>query len=87
MYVNVKHSMRHLQITYSLNYNFGNSEVVVAVPACYLDYVRQRLPEAIGVAAQNCYKAPKGAFTGTPFLCIIIFKSQATLYIAAVSNI
>jgi len=41
-----------------------NTDVVVAVPACYLDYARQRLPETIGVAAQNCYKAPKGAFTG-----------------------
>ncbi len=40
------------------------AEVVVGVPAPYLDYVRQRLPSSIGVAAQNCYKAPKGAFTG-----------------------
>jgi len=41
-----------------------NVDVVVAVPACYLDYVRQKLPESIGVAAQNCHKAAKGAFTG-----------------------
>ena len=40
------------------------SDIVVAVPAPYLDYVRQRLPETIGVSAQNCHKAAKGAFTG-----------------------
>lgn len=39
-------------------------EVVVGVPAIYLGYARQIVPGAIGVAAQNCYKAPKGAFTG-----------------------
>lgn len=41
-----------------------DTEVVVAVPSPYLDYVRQKLPQNIGVAAQNCYKAEKGAFTG-----------------------
>jgi len=41
-----------------------NAEVVVAPPAIYLDYVRQKLDSHIGVAAQNCYKADKGAFTG-----------------------
>ena len=40
------------------------TEVVVAVPAVYLEYVRGKLGEGIGVAAQNCYKAAKGAFTG-----------------------
>lgn len=41
-----------------------NTEVVVGVSPCYLDYVRSKLPANIGVAAQNCYKADKGAFTG-----------------------
>jgi len=41
-----------------------NCEVVVGCPAIYMDYVRSKLPAAIGVAAQNCYKAEKGAFTG-----------------------
>jgi len=41
-----------------------NAEVVVGVSPCYLDYVRSKLPKTIGVAAQNCYKAEKGAFTG-----------------------
>jgi len=41
-----------------------NCEVVVGVPECYLMYVRSNLPSNIGVAAQNCYKAAKGAFTG-----------------------
>jgi len=41
-----------------------NTEVVVSPSTCYLDYVRQHLNPAIGVAAQNCYKVEKGAFTG-----------------------
>jgi triosephosphate isomerase len=41
-----------------------NTEVVVGVSPCYLDYVRSKLPPTIGVAAQNCYKADSGAFTG-----------------------
>jgi len=41
-----------------------STEVVVGVPQCYLMYVRSKLPSTIGVAAQNCYKAEKGAFTG-----------------------
>ena len=40
------------------------SEVVVAPPSAYLAHVRQKLPNSIGVAAQNCYKCNKGAFTG-----------------------
>ena len=39
-------------------------EVVVGVPDCYLMHVRAKLPNNVGVAAQNCYKAAKGAFTG-----------------------
>nr|CAG4644237.1 EOG090X0BSC [Lepidurus arcticus] len=41
-----------------------NTEVVCGVPAVYLSYARQKLPASIGVAAQNCYKVAKGAFTG-----------------------
>jgi len=41
-----------------------NTDVVVGVPACYLDYSAQKVPSNVAVAAQNCYKAPKGAFTG-----------------------
>merc|ERR1719228_2677275 len=41
-----------------------NCEVVVGVPGCYLQYVVDKLPPTVGVAAQNCYKAAKGAFTG-----------------------
>lgn len=40
------------------------ADVVVGIPAIYLSYVREQLPQTIGVAAQNCYKVPKGAFTG-----------------------
>jgi len=40
------------------------TEIVVAPPSIYLDFVRQKFPSRIGVAAQNCYKTEKGAFTG-----------------------
>ena len=40
-------------------------QVVVGVPGCYLQYVADKLSScAVSVAAQNCYKAEKGAFTG-----------------------
>jgi len=40
-------------------------EVVVGVPGCYLHYVSQKLAATqVSVAAQNCYKAANGAFTG-----------------------
>lgn len=42
----------------------ANVEVVVAPPSIYLAHVRKSLNQKIGVAAQNCYKEPKGAFTG-----------------------
>ncbi|KAA0195203.1 hypothetical protein HAZT_HAZT004610, partial [Hyalella azteca] len=38
--------------------------VVVGCPQCYLAYSRETVPHNIGVAAQNCYKAAKGAYTG-----------------------
>lgn len=42
----------------------ADTEVVVGVPALYIDFVRSNLPTSVGVAAQNCYKTAKGAFTG-----------------------
>jgi len=41
-----------------------NTEIVIGVPACYLDYCHGKFPSNISVSAQNCYKTPKGAFTG-----------------------
>jgi len=41
-----------------------DAEVVCAPPALYLAYVRDNLSSRIQVAGQNCYKVPKGAFTG-----------------------
>jgi len=41
-----------------------STEVVVGVPSAYIMYTRDSLDKSIGVAAQNCYKAEKGAFTG-----------------------
>lgn len=37
---------------------------MIGVPAIYLDVVREKAPCNIYVAAQNCYKTEKGAFTG-----------------------
>jgi triosephosphate isomerase len=42
----------------------AKTEVVVSPPAIYLSYVRDKLNTQLGVAAQNCYKVEKGAFTG-----------------------
>lgn len=39
-------------------------DVVVGVPAIYLDLAQKNLPSNVEVAAQNCYKVNKGAFTG-----------------------
>jgi len=44
--------------------NFDTTEVLVSPPALYLDFVRQKLNPKFHVAAQNCYKKEKGAFTG-----------------------
>jgi len=42
-----------------------NTEVVVGVPACYMQYVQEKVSSSdVSVAAQNCYKAKSGAFTG-----------------------
>lgn len=41
-----------------------DTEVVVGVPYIYLEHVKNALPPNVQVAAQNCYKVPKGAFTG-----------------------
>merc|ERR1712142_523438 len=41
-----------------------NVEVVCGAPAIYLDFTKSHLDAKFGVAAQNCYKVPKGAFTG-----------------------
>ncbi|KAG5442381.1 Triosephosphate isomerase [Clonorchis sinensis] len=41
-----------------------NTDVLVAPPVLYLQSVREKLPRRFLVAAQNCYKAPSGAFTG-----------------------
>ncbi|KAJ8944223.1 hypothetical protein NQ318_001643, partial [Aromia moschata] len=40
-----------------------DTQVIVGVPAIYLEHVKSNAPENVEVAAQNCYKAEKGAFT------------------------
>ncbi|CAH1111094.1 unnamed protein product [Psylliodes chrysocephalus] len=40
------------------------TEVIVGVPAPYLEYVAKSVPQTVEVAAQNCYKALNGAYTG-----------------------
>ncbi|XP_039619729.1 triosephosphate isomerase B [Polypterus senegalus] len=42
----------------------ANTDVVCGAPTIYLDFTRQKLDAKFGVAAQNCYKVAKGAFTG-----------------------
>jgi len=44
--------------------DFSKTEVCVAPPAVYLESVRNLLNQNFHVAAQNCYKVEKGAFTG-----------------------
>ncbi|KAI0805249.1 triose-phosphate isomerase-like protein [Xylaria sp. FL0064] len=41
-----------------------NTETVIAPPALYLLLVREKLKKEIGVAAQNVFDQPNGAFTG-----------------------
>lgn len=38
--------------------------MVCGAPSIYLDFARSKLDDKFGVAAQNCYKVAKGAFTG-----------------------
>lgn len=40
------------------------TDVVCGAPTIYLDFARQKLDAKYAVAAQNCYKVSKGAFTG-----------------------
>ena len=56
------------------------TDVVVAPPTIYLDYVRQKLKSHIGVAAQNCYKAEKGAFTGETRYLYAVIKNNFIQY-------
>lgn len=39
-------------------------EVLIGVPSLYLNFVKEKVPCSIYVAAQNCFKTEKGAFTG-----------------------
>lgn len=39
-------------------------EVVVGIPAIYLECTKKQLPPNVAASAQNCYKVAKGAFTG-----------------------
>jgi len=41
-----------------------NTEVVIAPPFPYLAHVKSMLGDGMEVAAQNCYKVDKGAYTG-----------------------
>lgn len=42
----------------------SDTEVVVGAPTIYLQFTQENKPNNVAVAAQNCYKVPKGAFTG-----------------------
>ena len=53
-----------IKVRMSLIKQLPVSEVVCGAPSIYLDFARSSLDPKIGVAAQNCYKVAKGAFTG-----------------------
>uniref|UniRef100_V9KUX9 Triosephosphate isomerase n=2 Tax=Callorhinchus TaxID=7866 RepID=V9KUX9_CALMI len=42
----------------------AETEVVCGAPAVYIEFARKHLDAKFAVAAQNCYKVQKGAFTG-----------------------
>ena len=42
----------------------ANVDVVVAPPTIYLQHCQQNITSQVQVAAQNCYKVEKGAYTG-----------------------
>lgn len=42
----------------------SDTEVIVGVPAVYIEFAKSNLPNNVSIAAQNCYKVSKGAFTG-----------------------
>lgn len=55
----------------------ADTEVVIGVPAVYLEFVKNNAPANVEVAAQNCYKAEKGAFTGESTIwCLLNFFSR-----------
>lgn len=41
-----------------------DTQVIIGVPSIYLEHVKANVSANIEVAAQNCYKVSKGAFTG-----------------------
>lgn len=41
-----------------------DADIVIGCPAIYLEHTKNHLPACISAAAQNCYKANSGAFTG-----------------------
>jgi len=53
-----------VELLNSASIDFDKTEVLVAPPAPYLSYVREKLKPNFHVAAQNCYKVEQGAFTG-----------------------
>ncbi|MED6288788.1 triosephosphate isomerase [Characodon lateralis] len=59
-----KESLEELITTLNTADLDDQTEVVCAAPSIYLDFVRSLLDPRIMIAAQNCYKVAKGAFTG-----------------------
>ncbi|XP_074469690.1 triosephosphate isomerase A [Sebastes fasciatus] len=59
-----KSSLEELISTLNTASLHDQTEVVCGAPSIYLDFARSSLDLRIGVAAQNCYKVAKGAFTG-----------------------
>ena len=63
------------------------TEVVVGVPALYLEYTKNLLPPSVAVSAQNCYKVPKGAFTGMYECSVLVVYAPVNIKLDSVNRV
>eukprot|EP00039_Didymoeca_costata_P010774 m.145837 g.145837 ORF g.145837 m.145837 type:complete len:265 (-) comp14958_c0_seq6:2583-3377(-) len=59
-----KSSLKELITAFNAAECSKDVDVVIGVPAPYIDFIRTELRKDFSVAAQNAYKAASGAFTG-----------------------
>nr|CDS29962.1 triosephosphate isomerase [Hymenolepis microstoma] len=60
-------SFKHIDEFYGhikSNTTDDDADIVIGMPACYLKYAQDHAPKQVKIAAENCYKAKSGAFTG-----------------------
>lgn len=63
------------------------TDVVVGVPALYLEYTKNLLPPSVEVSAQNCYKVPKGAFTGMFLSSVLVVYAPVKVKLDSVNRV